>query len=68
LILSEKNSGGEPSAFTKAESSIRPELRRASVFAGPNLNSDIAFTENPISFGIDPLKIEVSTSPKLALL
>jgi hypothetical protein len=33
-----------------------------------NLNSDIAFTENPISFGVDTLKREVSTSPKLALL
>jgi hypothetical protein len=33
-----------------------------------NLNSDIAFTENPISFGIDTLKREVSTSPKLDLL
>jgi hypothetical protein len=33
-----------------------------------NLNSDIALTENPISFGIDTLKREVSTSAKLALL
>jgi hypothetical protein len=33
-----------------------------------NLNSDIAFTENPISFGIDTLKREVTTSPKWALL
>jgi hypothetical protein len=36
--------------------------------AGLNLNSDIEFTENPISFGIDTLKREVSTSPKLDLL
>ena len=33
-----------------------------------NLNSDIAFIETPISFGINTLKREVSTSPKLDLL
>jgi hypothetical protein len=41
---------------------LMPEASRFS------LNSDIEFTENPISFGIDTLKREVSTSPKLDLL